>query len=421
MSVKFYLLFFCTLCFLIGYLIWKRSDIKERKFIVGIFIFGLIIRILLGVGMHIGLKSMGRQEGALFNDDGGWPKFGYEIVQYYKGEVDSIYDPYGERNIFADFLGILYYLFGCSPLLSKLVNMVLSVSTGIVIFYIARACFNTKIAKISASVFMFWPSIILWSVLNLKDTMTIFFIASVILSAILFLKKNNPGYLFFLCLFLAGLFSIRLPVALLLSFSLFVVFFICLKRRFWVKLIWLIGLFIVVKFFFGAQIEKFMTLKFHIFGFDINNLLSVHQGFYNTGGAVYKVYDDIFYQMPKLRMSYFSLSFMRAVVRGFFNFMYSPFPWQISSRMLAIYLPFSLFWLLLTPLTLKGIFMIKRYGRMACFVVLAYLAIVTYAFSLSSANIGTAARHRDMLVPFYLIFTSAGFYSLLSKRKMREK
>ena len=79
------------------------------------------------------------------------------------------------------FAGLLYYLFVPSPFVVQLVNITLSVLTVIPLFFMARQLTDdVRVQRFYAVMVAFFPSLIFWSTLMLKDAAAIFALALVI-------------------------------------------------------------------------------------------------------------------------------------------------------------------------------------------------------------------------------------------------
>jgi hypothetical protein len=133
-------------------------------------------------------------------------------------------------------------------------------------------------------------------------------------------------------------------------------------------------------------------------------------------GSVYHIYDDDF-RISGLK----KLKFIKAYLKGFFYFLFSPLPWQLySARIMFIY-PVVLIWHLIAPFSLCGIIFSLRHKFRYAFPVVAYIFLVTSAFGLVEGNIGATMRHRDLVLPFFFMLSIAGIVFVFNRKILYEK
>ena len=199
----------------VAFLIWRFNDSIDRNFLIRLFIFAIIARIIFGFGLHFYSLATGGY-GATFADDSGKPRLAWRIAEYYKGLTESIYDPWEERNFHTNFLAILFYFFGFSRMTGKMFNMLFGVLTSIFIFFIGKEVFNRSIARFSAILVAFFPSIFLWSCVNLKEILVLFFLVIYAWVIIQFQNKYRLRFLLFILFTLSCIFQLRPSLAAVL-------------------------------------------------------------------------------------------------------------------------------------------------------------------------------------------------------------
>ncbi|PIR89647.1 hypothetical protein COU04_02405, partial [bacterium (Candidatus Gribaldobacteria) CG10_big_fil_rev_8_21_14_0_10_33_41] len=89
------------------------------------------------------------------------------------------------------FVAAIYFIFGHEPIMVSLVNIILGILAGLLLYFLSREIFSEKTAKIVLILSLFWPSIAFWSTQNLKDTLLLFLMAAL---ALLFLKILNRAH-----------------------------------------------------------------------------------------------------------------------------------------------------------------------------------------------------------------------------------
>jgi len=78
---------------------------------------------------------------------------------------------------------------------------------------------------------------------------------------------------------------------------------------------------------------------------------------------------------------------------------------DISSKLILFY-PVKIIFLILCLLAVPGILMAMRYGHIEAVIFLNILIILGTGLAISSGNIGTMLRHRDIITPAIFIFSS---------------
>ncbi len=105
---------------------------------------------------------------------------------------------------------------------------------------------------------------------------------------------------------------------------------------------------------------------------------------------------------------------------GLTYFLLAPFPWAITSGLQAVTLPETLLWYLLIPFGLRGLYLALRYDARAYTVPLSILLVVTFAYAMVEGNVGTAYRHRAQILPLAFVFCALGLrdvYAVWAQRR----
>ena len=137
----------------------------------------------------------------------------------------------------------------------------------------------------------------------------------------------------------------------------------------------------------------------------------LHMGNVRTEGHGYKLLDEALYSERTSTESVTTMTLPqmgRFVIRALGSIVAVPSPWQIQSRSELLFLPEQVLWYLLILLAPIGLVAgLRRDALVTC--ALAGLAAVAAAtIALNSGNIGTMARHRDMVVPFVVWLSALG-------------
>lgn len=313
--------------------------------------------------------------------------------------------------------GIIFSAYGYSALGIKVFNSTLGVLIGVVVYCFLRRRIGVHSSTIALFLILFYPSLIIWSSTGLKDLLVIF-ITLLFLIAIGKMINGEvrlKGIIIMipiLGLFMMVIYTLR-PFLLFLYitvivFSLFIIFFLRLSG--FKKAVILLGIFICIfllnqKGFFRESINRFFS-----------NTINLQRGFFYHGGArtAYKIYPDRFYTDEPVSsiLKEHPLTISEAVLtltKSSVNFMFSPLPMHLKlSKFLVLVYPQSLFTLLLFPFMLIGTIRILRFQPVPFIPFLLFMVGYVFLSSLISGNIGTAFRHKDTIIPIYMIFSVIG-------------
>lgn len=109
---------------------------------------------------------------------------------------------------------------------------------------------------------------------------------------------------------------------------------------------------------------------------------------------------------------------------GLLYFLFAPFPWQITSILQAITLPEMLVWYALMPFAWRGVRLAFRHDLRAYTPLMAIFIVVTFSYALVEANVGTAYRHRAQVLPIAFVFCAVGlsdWYAVRTQRRARKR
>lgn len=104
---------------------------------------------------------------------------------------------------------------------------------------------------------------------------------------------------------------------------------------------------------------------------------------------------------------------------GLAYFLLAPFPWAIGSLLQAVTLPETVVWYLLIPFGLRGLYLALRHDARAWTVPISVFLVVTFSYALVEGNVGTAYRHRAQVLPLAFIFCALGLRDAYAVRVQR--
>jgi hypothetical protein len=158
------------------WLVGHISGSCQRAFARGLFLAAFGLRVAIALPTHY-VARLGNGSGALFQDDYTNDLVGQWMVRLARGDgTISIFagHQYLLDSVYTYLLMAIYAVFGYAPLLPKLVNIGLAGLSAVLIFEITRKSFGMRAAVLAAIGAAGLPSLVVWSVASLKETLVLF-------------------------------------------------------------------------------------------------------------------------------------------------------------------------------------------------------------------------------------------------------
>lgn len=344
------------------------------------------------------IRSVGEMRGIHLADRG------WGLERYYREYINKkIIPPAGEYHIrYITYLySAIYAAYGFKPALINFLNVILHLLTAIIIYKAVTLVFDDKAAYLSCLFFLLNPITFYYSSTKLQESAGMFFTYLAIYCFIAFLKKNNYWYalsifpiFYIINSFLKTYYFIPLLLVFAVSFA--ITLFVKKKKLFFV-------LSIVIFFSLGiSHLNIPKMIKYHAMK-ALQDSVTHQKGFYNTGGQVYRIFIP-----DKESWNYTPADWAGYVSRGWYHMLSEPVLSPERSAKLLLFFPFKVIFLILCAFALPGILMAIRYGHFEAVIFIGIIVILGTGISMSSGNVGTMLRHRDIITP--AIFTFSAFY-----------
>ncbi len=358
--------------------------------------------------------DLGQYDARLYQSLAG--RLSKNLTTHWLVNLQDLFGPYWAYTLP---LGLVYTLFGASPLVGYLFNTLMGLGVILNLHRLAGLCFNRRVADATAVLMLLYPyGWVLSGTLN-RDMMIALLLT--LLFRLLAEMTQQPagavrlrkGVLVLGCMVYLTL--LRPPLALLCGLVGLTYLVIRIRRRTPRKPILLpvkIGLLaaaLVAGGVFLPQTTVFSQFKLAAQAAqftDIDNLNTRLQSSEDAGSAYmqgvrYSSYRDILWVMPLATL----------------YFMYSPLPWQVNNAKQALGLVDSLFLMVITWFFIRGFRELHRTRRTFSLILAVFLLVGFCTSSLLQANVGAAMRHRTMF--FFLMFPVAvqGFLQWRRKRQ----
>ncbi len=411
---------------------------EDRRFVVGLFLAGFLVRVFFSLGLDLGSLLAGERWPGKVGAVQGWEinirdrtrsylnlgdsdffsDRAYALSEYARGKRETVLflslkkpRPHGYLYVMA----LFYYLFDFSPISVKFINGLIGALLAPLVFFLAQACISRWVARASALLAAFLPSLVLWSATNLKDPSFITLTALLFLlivkiqqartarGALLYGALVIPGILLHMTLRSDAGFSWALVGCAAVSYG--------LGRIHWVGRLAALGAGCAAVVLLWPRLFEKLTFAFYRHLGNVDFVSNPHtQTSRYLPEAFYR--NDLYQEAPRIMTDVPVL--LATMGRAVSHYLLEPTPARMGEISLAAVYPQMILWYGLLPFALLGAwFCLRRNFQRSGFLVTT-LAVWILIGALAGGNVGLLFRIRDMVTPFLLILASTGLWRWLA-------
>jgi hypothetical protein len=393
----------------IGYaltrLLYRGSD---SRFVTTLFLTAFALRVVLSVGLHFVLVSRG-SNGFLLMDDRAYDKIGWALPRVWWGSIPGILE--SDQYLLVNYtylIAFVYYFLGHSLLAAKMLNPLFGALAAVLTYGLAREMYGRKAARIASLLTAFFPSLLVWSAVNLKDTLAMMIVVAVVYATLVYARRrswwafaiavggllsmeNLRQFAFFILAYL-------MPVAVLL-----------VDRSDW-RREWRQKLKAFMPMVMAVLIVFLVTHNYKggfqwLSGKAITNAEWARWiGARSADSAL----DPELGKPTKSEESEIVRRQIEYLPRGVYYVLMAPLPWEARSGNSRAVLPEMVVWYLVLAAGVVGILatLRRRWGEL--FLPMGFSAGWVVALALSEGNAGNIFRHRAQFMPFVFVVAAAG-------------
>ena len=372
----------------------------ERGFLSVLLLAAFAVRAAVALVLHPLLVTDVRREGGrfdtfigfMFEDDRAFDVVSWALARYWAGVLSQTASSQDYLiNNYTLLMGGLYYLLGRDVMGPKLLNCVFGALAAVAAYQLAKELGGGRAAKFAAVLATFFPSLILWSVLNLKDTLVVLLIAVTMLGGLKFAKRPSLAWAVVTILAFAALENLRLYVFFALGWLLWMSFFIVnrapWRRRLAIGVPFALALLSVVYITNESQQLglRYLSAK-RLEALASSREFGAREA--DTGIELERV--------PRTEDGYTIQ--LRTAPKVLPYVLWGPFPWDArGTRQMAV-IPETLAWYGIQALALTAMLGYRRDRWRELFLPVAFGGGLVLVFSMIEGNVGTIYRHRAMLL-----------------------
>jgi hypothetical protein len=301
----------------------------------------------------------------------------------------------------------LQYLFGPAPYAIRLLNAVMYLAAASLLYRLVRPVFGGAAALLGLTLVLFLPSMFIWSVSVLKESLYFLVTATVLVCGVAAVRHAGWRRI--------GAVAFIVAAALVLE---------SLRRG---------GIAVVAAGILGGYAARLLTLKRPVFAAAVVVLpcLAIaalqqpaiqtkvsaalllaadrHRGYVTTPGHAYKLLDERFYTLRNNDLRSMTRDEqLRYVGRAVSSFVLVPLPWQLATKSELAFVPEQMVWYVLVALAAIGFVTALRRDALVACLLAAYAVAAAGVIAFNSGNVGTLVRHRSVVLPYVMWFSALG-------------
>jgi len=322
------------------------------------------------------------------------------------------------------FLSMLYYFFGFKPVMGIFINCLIGTILILSVYAIVKKITNNYTSsRIAAVLTSFFPSLFLWSITNQKDIIIISLSSAILLCLIKILKERKLDLFFVIIPLSFIIFSLGYNqiFQLLLFYILFSVSILLLwvfkkKRVLFTLAISLFISFAVIpkaRILSGNAIGKVTSEVHDIF----TDALMRHVDQTREGGTFYRIVPQYYYPFGAGVKNMPFKQIIGAYFLGVIHFAFEPFPSRIHNFSTLLSYPQTILSCFLLIFFILGAIATLRKDFSIFIILFLFYMLLSTTVILGEGNAGSLFRHRDIVAPIFIIFSSIGISNLMGANK----
>jgi hypothetical protein len=302
--------------------------------------------------------------------------------------------------------GVFHYFLGDSSMGVVVLNMFAGVWTSLLTFLLGRDVLGKEAARAAAVLTAFFPSLVLWSVLNLRDALAAMAVAITVLYGVRTFRAPRVENLFLLALGLVLLTALRDYMGFLVLSGLALGAVAAVRPR---RLVSTLATGTILVLFLSLLADQLDLFPTEVLQDPLASAARMRGQLQHGATSAFGMGRET--QTLGEALRYLPL--------GFAYLLFAPFPWALETTLQTAAAPETLLWYPLFILALIGIRSSLARGGHLQVIPFSVLLVVTTSYALVEGNFGTAYRHRAQIMPLFFLFAGVGW--TLFKPWLRER
>lgn len=384
-------------------LVWLGFRGGERRTLLTLFLTAFAARIVVAVAAHYVLLAFGKG-GFLLLDDRAYDKLGWTLARVWLGVFPGIRDT--DQYLMVNYTYLvagIYYFLGHHLLAAKMMNVLFGSLLAVVLYALGRELLGARPALLAAGLTAFFPSLIVWSAINLKDILVVLLTAGAVYGLIRYARRHEWWALVLALVALLAIENLRQFVFFILVWLLPPAFLLADRSRWPRKLLLAAPLVIAVLLFSNATNNEklgtnFLTPK-ALTEAEWKRWLEEREA--STGISEESV-------KPPRDVNTIVERSITYLPKGVYYVIFGPTPWEARSPFAQAVIPEMLVWYVLLAAALLGLGLVCRQSWRDLALPLVFSGGWLLALALTEGNTGNIFRHRGMILPFTFLLSAVG-------------
>lgn len=380
----------------------------EQRLVTLLLVVAAVLRVAVVLGLFVTTDHGATPFGSLFGDEEYFKRRSLWLrsmaLDVDISNADRIYaiDEYSDTS-YLYLLAFLQILVGAAPYGVHVFSILLYLVSAVLLHRLVWRAFGAAPAHIVMAAVLFFPSLFLWSVSALRESVHLLCVALAMLGALEATRphpwRQRVAWAAAAALAVVALRDLRAGSMAVVGISVIVGVAGGLVAHRPRRLAVLAAVALVAALLAvsrpAIQQRILVTLQ--------NNAMN-HQGHVWTPGVHYKLLAPKDYVDRRLGMME-SLTWSevtRFAVKAMVASVLVPRPWDPQTTLTRAYLPEHIVWLALVAILPIGLWLGWRHDPTATLTIATYIFLMGTAVALRSGNIGTLVRHRGLVLPFVI-------------------
>lgn len=403
------------------YFIVRKIDKEMRKKIAILFLITFILQVVISLFMHNRTVDTEFYGFSHKDDDYSYGKFGMTVGDLWRRGIfpslkeldyyNFITMPGGGVQNYQLYNAFIFYLFGASAgQILLIINCFFHAALIIPVYFICRDLdMKSNIMTFVFFLFLFWPSTFYWPLFNFKDPAILFVL--ILIFAVFTRIRKTPDFLNVVCFFAFSFSAFLLRRYLIIVFPIAALYFFIFKKWKYKKTVALI----IVSFLILVGLWTGVFSDLH------TKLGSLPARLFRTRFASDEAQSNYFINIATHTYRDTALYFPLGVLATLFlPFLLRPYTlFQIGANIESI------FWWLLLPFLISGIWICMRKELKKTFLLLGIFFYWLSILALTQGNMGTLIRQKGIIYYIGFIFIGLAIdrtlHAMETKKHGRER
>lgn len=441
----------------------------ERRWLAAVLLLALAVRVAAVGAIFLAAPHDDQALAVLSGDEAQMQSRAMRMRDIIRGtavdryDYTVVFDEYGQ-NSYNTVLAAAQVIFGPSPYAMRLVNAVLFLCAAVLLFRVARGAFGALPAFGGLLVLLFVPTLLVWSISLLKESLYFFLTSTAVVAALAAMRARDVlgalhtnagppegghhehaeegrtdtsyvastfrrttaasafmptigvrvGALAVLAGVLWALRDLR-PGAL--AFTAAGLVLGAAAAAFTTRDVWTRVIAAASIVVFACVALALPSIRSRLLS-GIGAAARTHAGNVFTVGHSYKLLDEAFYVHPRPLSENVTLTVdeaARFLIRAVASIIAVPLPWQLATRSELLFMPEQLLWYAIVILAIAGARHAFQADSLVAGVLTGVACTTAAVIAVTNGNVGTLIRFRGLVTPYLIWIAAIGFCVMMRR------